>query len=86
MQGGEHTLLAQKMISVLMGGAIWHHAVGEGQPGASVGCLVFLAGTTALLAQADGWQTAALTALVCAAVGFAMGAAIPRSIPKKVKA
>ena len=74
--GGAHRPLAQKLIAVLLGGAIWHHAIGEGNPAHSVGALVFLAGSTALLAQADGLQTAALTVAACAAVGFGMGVAV----------
>ena len=40
--GGENQGLAQKLLAVLMGGAIYSHAVAEGNPAGSVGAIVFL--------------------------------------------
>ncbi len=79
-ENGKHLILAQRMLSVLMGGAIWHHAIGEGAASHSVGALVYL-GLSAyvpILKGADPKEAAAIAAGL-AVVGWVLGAICPRS-------
>jgi hypothetical protein len=81
--GCAHTgriLEAQALTATLMGGAIWHHVVGEGQAGHSVGCVVFLALAIATAAR-NGMElpAAAGAGLVLAAVGYGIGSALTRT-------
>ena len=80
LDGGKHLILAQRMLSVLMGGAIWHHAVGEGAASHSVGALVYLAlsAYVPILKGADPKEAAAIAAGL-AVVGWVMGAVVPRA-------
>lgn len=74
--GGAHRLLAQRMLAVLMGGVVHHHAVGEKHPSHSIGGLIFLALSVAVpvLSGEDAAATTGL-ALALAAVGYGMGVA-----------
>lgn len=78
--GGAHSLWAARLLSVLMGGAAWHHAVGEGHPAHAGGAALFL-GLSAYLPVLRGEpvQSAAAGALALGAVGYAIGSFLPRT-------
>ena len=83
--GAAHTgrvLEAQALLATLMGGAMWHHAVGEGAPSHAGGCVLFLAMAIATAVK-NGVElpVAAGAGLALAALGWGIGAAIPRAIP-----
>ena len=79
--GGARALLASRLLSVLMGGAAWHHAIGEGHPAHAVGALLFLglSGYLPVLRGELPAAQAAAGALAFGAVGFAVGALLPRT-------
>ena len=79
--GGAHALYSSRLMAVLMGGAAWHHAVGEGAPAHAVGALAFLglAGYLPVLRGELSAQHSVAQTLALAAVGWAVGALIPRS-------
>jgi hypothetical protein len=79
--GGASALYAAGLLAVLMGGAAWHHAAGEGQPAHAVGSLLFL-GLAAYLPVLRGelpLEQAAAGAVALAAVGYGIGACLPRT-------
>lgn len=82
------TVEATALLATLMGGAAWHHAVGEGHPGAAVGAATFLGLSMATAAANGVTPTQAIGGgLALAAVGWAIGAMLPRTpeAPKKQK-
>lgn len=67
-------MLGQTLQAVLMGGAVHHHAIGEGEASHSVGALVFL-GLSTYVATLNGkaLPAAALHMGAAAAAGFLTG-------------
>jgi len=81
VEDGKYSQYGQWMLATLMGGAIWHHAIGEGHPAASVAPLVFLGLSAAVpyLQNKAPLPMAIAAALACAAGGFAIGHLLPKS-------
>lgn len=80
-EGGKHVLLAQRLLSVIMGGAVYHHVL-EGKPAGSIGALVFL-GMSVYIPVTKGLVAlpeAAITAAGLAGVGYAIGVLLPKTV------
>lgn len=75
--------LAQGLLATLMGGAIWHHAVGEGAPAHAGGSVMFL-GLAIATAAKNGvpLPQAVGGGLGLAALGWGIGAMLPREVAK----
>jgi hypothetical protein len=86
-EAGKHVLLAQRLLSVVMGGAVYHHVL-EGKPAGSIGAIVFL-GMSVYIPVTKGLVAlpeAAITAAGLAGIGYAIGVLLPKSVAVEKKA
>ena len=74
-EGGKHAVVAQAMLSLLMGGAVHHHFVGEGSAGMAIAPLLFWCSTVAvpILQEQKGFTQTLVLAAALGGLGFAMG-------------
>jgi hypothetical protein len=86
IQGGQYVLVSQRMLAVIMGGAIYSHAIAEGKPAGCVPPAVFFGMSCAvpILTGSDPTITVAVHgALGC--LGFGMGYLVSLLGPGKEK-
>ena len=74
-EGGKHALIGQRLISVLMGGVVFHHVVAEGQPTQMGAGLVFLALSAVIpvLRNELVLREAVMGSVLLSAVGYGIG-------------